>query len=390
MNRKALIAGLKAEIAALAAKGDDVTDEDLASIEAKSAEIATHEADEAKAVARDATMAKGLAFLTETNAAKAATAEEAKSEVAQGTQGTPGEVFVKSEQYDRLLKSNQNGIPSGVPVSMGAVNVGGVKALLTNPHLAPAQHVVAPVGLAITGLTDAITVVDNAPESIKIFRAAFTDATAVVAEGVAKPEATLTWSSTTINLDTLAQHLPVTVQALAHNGILRSMIDTFLVNGVKAKVEAAVATMLAAEAGLGVQAYVTDLRTTLRKAITKAQNAGRLIGAVPTGILISANDAETLDLEQLANLVLVPGEAPAQVGGIWRTPLVVSPQIADGFAYVGDLRQIVLYASGGVKVMTGWINAQFTENELTILAETEAKSTVIVAPAIIKADLTSA
>ena len=48
MNRKALIAGLKAEIAALAAKGDDVTDEDLASIEAKSAEIATHEADEAK------------------------------------------------------------------------------------------------------------------------------------------------------------------------------------------------------------------------------------------------------------------------------------------------------------------------------------------------------
>lgn len=393
MNRKEQIAGLKAEVAALVAKGADaLTDEDLETLEAKGAEIATLEAAEAEAKAKDdarrESLAKAQGYLEDV---KAAAVKAAASSVVQvkETRTTPGEAFAKSPEYEALLKSHPNGLPTGVPVPMSAVNVGGVKALLTNPGLQEPRHVVATPGLSITGLTEAITVIDDAPETIKVFRAAFTSAAGNVAEGALKPEASLTWTPETLNLGTVAHHIPVTVQSLSHNAIMRGLVDTFLVNGVRAKVETDVATTLAGTAGLGVQAFDTDLRTTLRKAITKAQNAGAQVGSVPTGILISANDAETLDLEQLANLVLAPGQTPAQASGIWRTPLVVSPQIEDGFAYVGDLRQVFLYTAGAVKVMTGWINAQFVENELTILAETEAVSTVLVAPAIVKADLTA-
>lgn len=81
--------------------------------------------------------------------------------------------------------------------------------------------------------------------------------------------------------------------------------------------------------------------------------------------------------------------APAQVNGIWRTPIVVTSAIASGFAYVGDLKQIKLYTAGGVNVTTGWQDQQFVENKLTILAETEAAAAVRLAAALVKTDLTA-
>jgi hypothetical protein len=224
---------------------------------------------------------------------------------------------------------------------------------------------------------------------VKVFRAAFTNAAAVVAEGAAKPEATLTWTPETLNLATIAHHIPVTNQALSHNALMRSYIDTFMVNGVRASVAAQVAAMLAAATGLQTQAFSTDLRTTIRRAVTKAIQGGRAVGATPTGIAMSLTDAETLDLESISSVNLMPGEGFAQMQSVWRLPVVPVTELPAGFAYVGDLRQIHLYTRGGVNVTTGWVNTQFTENEQTILAETEAISTVLVGPAIVKADLTA-
>lgn len=374
--------------------------------------------DAAKAEDRDMTDAEQATFdghVTEATAAKAAMAKAEKSAKALADLGddpeapevpevkstgitrikdresgaTAGEVFVKSAQLEALRKQYPSGIPKDAKVQMSPVNVGGVKALLTDPHLSPAAHVVAPAQLAVLDLTQAITVVDDSPEVVKVFRAAFTSVAAVVAEGAAKPEATLTWTPETLNLATIAHHIPVSNQTLSHNSMMRSIIDTFLANGVRAKVEAEVAAMLAAAASLQTQAFATDLRTTIRKAVTKAINGGSTIGAVPTGILVSATDAETIDLESIANIILQPGQGFAQMASLWRLPLVVSTAIPAGFAYVGDLRQIHLYARGGVQISTGWVNTQFTENEQTILAETEAISTVLVGPAIVKADLTA-
>ncbi len=311
---------------------------------------------------------------------------------ADGRKRTFGQAFVDSPVMAGLRKQYPNGIPAGTKIETGSVNVGKINAaLLTDPNLTAPLHVIdAPTGVAVLDLMNAITVIDDAPQTIKHYTAAFTNAAAVVAEGVAKPESTLTWTPVTLNQEVVAHHIPVTNQTLSHNALMRGIIDAFLVNGVRAKVQTEIATDLAAWAGLGVQAFATDLRTTLRKAVTKAQIAGAIIGAGPISIGISATDAEQLDLEQLANIVLSPGEMPQQGTNIWRAQIVVIPSgLANGFAYVGDLKQVVWYTSGDINVSVGTVNTQFIENERTILAETEGVTGVVGAGAIIKADLTA-
>lgn len=303
---------------------------------------------------------------------------------------SPGERFVESPQYQAMLDNYGGNIPQGTRVQMGSVNIGSVRAALsTSPGTQNPAVRYAPSAMQIVDLLDAITIIEApAGASVKTFTGTFTNVAADVAEGAAKPEATLTWASATVTLATIAQHLPVTNQTLAHNAGIRQRIDAWLVNGIRARMGAKVAAILATATGFQTQAFDTDIRTSLRKAVTLAQIGGAQLGAGPASILIGSTDAESLDLEMLATLMTSPGEAPNQAGSIWRTPLVVSPNIPSGFAYVGDLSQVELWVDeSGISVTTGWVNNQFVENELTILAETEAEANVFGAGALVKADI---
>lgn len=300
--------------------------------------------------------------------------------------GSWGEQFVASAEYRALVDRFGGKLPTGQRIEMSAVRLNGIQAaLVTDPGIANPTVRVAPAELAVVDLFSAITVIEDSEQSVKTFTSTWTDAAAKVAEGDVKPEATLTWANVSLTLETIAQHVPVTNQALSHNPTLRSRIDVHLVNGVRAKMQAEVAAVLAAAAGVQVQAFDTDLRTTIRKALTKAQNAAASIGAGPASILISATDAETLDLEALAAATVSNGDGPQQVQTAWRTPLIVSAAIPAGQIYVGDAKQIELFTAGGISVMTGWVNDQFIRNQLTLLGETEAAANVFSAPALVKA-----
>lgn len=238
-----------------------------------------------------------------------------------------GQAFVDSPIMADIRHRYPSGVPSGETIPQtGSTRVGDLRnALLTDPHSATPLHVMdVPAGVAVLNLLDVITIIDGAPDTIKHFTASFTNAAAVVADGAVKPESALTWTPVSLVQETIAHTLPVNNQALNHNPLMRQFIDRFMISGVRARVQTKVATDLAAWTGLGTQAFDTNLRVTLRKAVTKAQNAGIIAGSGPVAIGISSTDAETLDLEQLANLVLSPGEAPQQASAIWRTPLIVS------------------------------------------------------------------
>ena len=296
-----------------------------------------------------------------------------------------GEAFVNSDGYKDLMAQYGGKFPAGQRVQMSAVQLDIRNALVTDPGLTQPATRVTPAELAVVDLFQAITVIPDSPQAVKTFTSTWTDAAAVVAEGAIKPEASLAWSDVSFSLKTIAQWIPVTNQALAHNPTLRSRIDTYMVNGIQAKMQSDVAATLAASAGVQVQAFDTDLRTTIRKALTKAQKKAAQIGAGPASILMSAEDAETLDLEAMASAFAAPGQGPQQVQSAWRTPIVISGAIPAGFVYVGDLKQIELYTLGGINVTTGWVNDQFIRNSLTLLAETEARSNVFMAPALVKA-----
>jgi surface antigen len=310
-----------------------------------------------------------------------------------------GQAFVDSHVVQAIRAAYPGGIPQAERIApTGAVSIGRVMdALQVNPNLTPERVVYdVPTGVAVLDLMQAITVIDDAPETIRHFTATFTNAAAIVPEsdgdpedtvGV-KPESGLVWANVPLTQEVIGHVMPVTNQALNRNAMLRQYINTFMVNGVRAKVQSTVATQMAAWSGLNTQAFSTNLRTTLRKAITKAQTAQALTGGGPISIAISAIDAEALDLEMLASLTLSPGEAPQQASGIWRAPLVVvAGGLPSGYAYVGDLKQVIWYTSGDVNLAVGLVNDQFNRNEQTIRAETEGVTGVLNAGAIVKADV---
>jgi len=302
--------------------------------------------------------------------------------------GSIGQQVVDSAQYKAMLAANGGKITeSKTRPQMDAVSLDIKAALLTDPGVYPDQVRYGSEPFEIIDLMQAITVVPNAPTTVKTFNATFTNVAADVAEGGTKPEATLTWTPTTVNLDTVAHHIPVTNQTLSHNVLMRSKVDGFLVNGVLARLQAKVAAALNTATGFQAQAFDTNLHRTIRRAVTKAQIGGAQLGAGPASILLNSTDAEALDLEQIANAAYAPGQAPAQVQNIWRTPLIVSPSIPAGNAYVGDLKQVELFLGGDIMVTTGWIDQQFIENKLTILAEVEGAANVLAAGALVKAAL---
>lgn len=359
-----------------------MTDEERAEFDGFLNEATTLKAQHERAVAdRDA-----LANLNDI-AELPASAPAGVSPEAEKPKGSLGEQFVNSAEYKALLKNYGGKIPAGQRIQMGAARLDIRNALITDPALSNPSVRVAPVGLSVVDLFEAITVIPDSPQVVKTFTSTWTDAADVVAEGELKPEASMTWDDVDLTLKTVAQHVPVTNQALGHNPTLRARIDTYLVNGIRARMQAQVAAALAASTGVQTQAYDTDLRTTLRKALTKAQLAQAQLGGGPIATLISAADAETLDLEAMASAYSMNGEGPLQVQTAWRTPLVVVGAIPSGFSYTGDLKQIELFTDGGINVMTGWIDDQFIRNSLTILGETESEANVFQASLLVKTDL---
>lgn len=302
---------------------------------------------------------------------------------------TPGQVVIESDAYKAMKAQNPGGAPDRP--QMNKVSVGSfLNAVTVEETMAPALYRVAPQSLSQIDIFDAINVIENAPESIKIFRFAFTNAAAVAAPGSTKEESDLEITSDTVNLDTIAHHTPVNNQTLWHNSLLRNRIDVAMINGVRAKAQAEVADELVAQVALmQTQAFDTDLATTIRKAVTKAQRGIMEMGGNPViSVALAPEDHETLDLELLAAMVALAGQELTQTARIWRANIVPLFGLPEGTAFVGDLKQVDFYIGvNGITVTTGWINEQFIKNQVTILGEMEAKAAVIGGAAIVSTDL---
>jgi hypothetical protein len=311
-----------------------------------------------------------------------------------------GSEFVTSAVVQAIRQAYPSGLADDVRLPAGfggAVTIPGVRQLLQDPGISPHRNVIdAPTGVAAFDLLRVITIIEESERTVDHHTATFTNNAAVVAEsdgdpedtvGV-KPESELEWTTVTLNQGVVAHQMPVTNQALNNNAGLAQRINAFMVNGVRARAQATVATQLAAWSGLQAQAWDTNIRRTLRKAITKAQTAAAITGGGPISILISAADAEALDLEMLATLTVQPGQELQPVERIWRAPLVVvASGLAPGFAYVGDPSQIVWYTRGGLQLAVGLVNDQFVRNEQTIRAETQGVTGVLNAGAMVRTDV---
>ena len=185
---------------------------------------------------------------------------------------------------------------------------------------------------------------------------------ATVAEGSAKPEATLTFTPKTATLDTIAHWVQITRQALADAPYVRSLIEGKLRNGLARKVQADLVTLLN---GATLQSAVNADMT---KAIRIGVGLVEAQGYNPNAVLLNPADFAAIDVAAGA---AANGTGPDRRNTYWGLTAVAVPGLTAGVAIVGDFKEGVTLFDRGVSdvFVTDSHASLFISNILVILAE---------------------
>lgn len=303
---------------------------------------------------------------------------------------TPGEIFVQSEGYKRLL----DGIKSGATFNTGPIDLGQGKAQLNSTGagvLAQPDVQSGTVDTLFQQLTIANLLASGTTSSSVvryIQESAPTNAAAPVAEGAAKPESTLALAQVDEPVRKIATTLPVTDEMLEDAAQITSYINARLSLFVKITEEAQLISGtgtapalrgLLNRVGIQTQAKGTDANeVAIFKAIGKVRNSF----LEPDGIVINPANYESIRLKaDTAGQYLGGGPFMGQYGNgggsnylrdaLWGVPLVVTSAIASGTALVGAFGTAAqVFRRGGLTVeSTNSHGTDFVENVTRFRAE---------------------
>lgn len=342
---------------------------EAAELNSRIGELQEQETARLKAVMRDA----------EFDALQRAAVEHADGRVR--TQDRPkslGERFTDSDQYKRFVAAGGRG-------ESGAFNVD--FALIKSVDASDVQ--VAPIHRAAdaalpdypTPLLDACgfePVTSNTIDWVEWPYAA--PLAGVVAEAATKPEATYPPTVRTSTLDKLAHRIPITDEFLEDNARMKAIIEGALVAGVRLKAEAMAAAAIAAATIPAVD------HTTLLKAIRVGVAKVQMIGFRPNAVIVNPMDYAEIDIDLLeATLSGARRESP-----VWGLTVVPAPAVAEGTAYVGDLKSgVTTYARSAATIDMATQNQDdWEKNIIQLRAEQRVLTVVTRAQALAKATVT--
>lgn len=386
---------------------DELSGEEQAKV-AELMEKATDVAEKIKSADESAALLRRISSMPEFKASgdKASEAAGAAVEAAKGDQAalkTLGDLFVESDEYAALKARYPNGFPERQQVQMDPVAIGGFarrsagqKDLVFSgtpddrgpvPGLQPDYRgIILPTfgPLNVRSLFSAGTTSSDRVEYTREVRASRDNAADVVPEAKqtaksgdeasVKPESAFEFELAHADVVTIAHWIPVTRRALADVGQVRTLIDTFLRQGLDEKLEAQLINGIGGEelTGLGNTADLTEVPFTTNAIITirKAKTALAVLGVAANAILLNPEDDEAIDLAQDGNDRFY-GNGPFGLGpnSVWALPRVWTNELPVGSAYVGDFRTAVVYDREAATIQTGTIDDQFIRNMLTVLAE---------------------
>ena len=239
--------------------------------------------------------------------------------------------------------------------------------LTTNLNIAPFVWRNEPPE-ASTPLIDAISTVRVSSGVVEWVEVGADPIAAVVPEGTAKPEATVSMTPKTATLDTLAHWVQITRQALADAPYMRSLIEGKLRRGLLRKIENDLATLL--NAAVLQPAVNADLTTAIRIGVGLVESAGYR----PNAVALNPADFAAIDIKN-AQLAAKGAERTDRFWGL--TPIPV-PGLTAGSAIVGDFKEgVTLFDRGVADVFVTDSHADlFIKNILVILAEGRYKSAI--------------
>lgn len=343
--------------------------------------------------------------------------------------GTPGERFLASPAW----KGFMGGFPDGrIPdsargLNSGAVQMGGMKSLLTGASPTSAGALVQPQQYAfvdepyrpltmrqlVTNGTTTSDTIEYVRQGVRTNNAAFVAEAASAARigtgtgevtavaGGLKPESGFELIEVSAPVRTIAHWEPATKRALSDAGQITTLIDNFLRAGLEEKVEDGIVSgdgngqafrgILSTD-GTTAQPFEENLLVTTRRAKTKVRVVGR---ATPTAYVFNPEDNEKLDLMRetvggTEGAFLFGGPASSGVQTLWGIPRIESEAVPVGTGILADWRQAVLWDREQATVQVSDSHADFfVRNLVAFLAEMRAAFGILRPSAFVEIDLSA-
>jgi len=408
MNLKAQLAALQKELLEIKKKaadeGREFTDDELTTIEAKAAE-----ATELKArIERIEASEKALADLVELGKS-----DDSAEDNPESFNDVPlGHRFVKSDAYKAFAEKHPSGVGAGTPIKIESARIGSMKDFFANRRTAKALITtgtaqVQNIRMPMVDLVDRprLTLLDliSRGETAGNFEylqvtaasnnaAVVPEATAVDDDDALKPVSDLSTELADAKVFTYADGFDVTNSLLSDAPALATFMETQLEYNLDSVIE----DLLLNGTGLsgqpkgilhtsGVQSQSVastapmDIVKAARRAITKVT---RLRGGTVTGILLSVEDDEEIDL-MLDQQDRFYGQGPFGTGPqtLWGRPRVTSELLSSGEFIVGDFRQIALLDREGLAIQAFNQHKDYAQRNLTYVRAELRAAQVIWKPA---------
>lgn len=303
-----------------------------------------------------------------------------------------GAEFIKSEQFKQLASGDiqRARIEVKNTVSSDSTTVYPDQ----RPGIIPGNF----LPLTIRQVIPAIPVTGNMVNSLR--EASYTNDASEVAQGTAKPESDVTFEQYNVPITTVAHFIKVSNQLLADAPAVASYIDTRLRDGLAQHVDKQLllgdgtAPNLSGLTDTGnFTAFTPASGANLVESINKAKYALWATGNAPDTVIVNPADWGEMELAREGSgtgtyLYGAPGtNAGTSPFGV---QVVMSNHMTAGEFLIGNMRaSAVLYVRQGATVEMGYVNADFTNNLVTIRAEERLGLGVDRPAAILYGDITA-
>jgi HK97 family phage major capsid protein len=322
-----------------------------------------------------------------------------------GRQLTPGDQFVRSMQYlsvknQGLLRSELNKLDFSTPLAdgtsllewkatlSGSVSTSG--GALVPTDIRPTIVDILPKIINVLDLvpripteSDSIEYIQQTTRTLNVSFVPEATGSALTGTDGVKPESTLAWQNVTAYVRTAATWLPVTNRMLSDAPLIRGVINTQLLDGVREEISRQVIAgdgtgenLLGVLNQPGIQTFARGAMNevdALFHARTLCRTGSKL---APTAYLMNPVDYEQVRLlrENAASATL--GQylmGPPNVLGVptvWGLPVVEDENVPVNSVVVANWSQaMTLVDREQASIRVGLINDQLIRNQQTILAE---------------------
>ena len=288
---------------------------------------------------------------------------------------TAGAEFVKSEQFKQLIAGNvqrarievKNTVTSGTTTVFPQQN----QAIISGDFKP----------LTIRQLFRAIPVASNMVNSLR--EASWTNDAAEVSQGAAKAESDITFEQYNVPITTVAHWIKVSNQLLADAPAIVAYIDTRLRDGLAQRIDAQLLNGNGTSPNLSgitdsgnFTAYTASSGDLLVDAINRAKYQLWAKGYMPDAVIVNPADWGSMERAREYNSTVGYGNYLYGMPGVaagtnpFGVRIVLSSNMTTGKFAIGAFdTACALYNRQGATVEMGYINADFTNNLVTIRAE---------------------